>query len=99
MNLEIALTHHILLCWLFFFLEFSLSADCKSLLSRIPLTKVKHVYREAKKCADALARKGCTLWEDFVIFDVPPSFVISSFVCSNVNGVNYRKLSHFGFLV
>ena len=35
----------------------SLLADYRSLLDRIPLTRVKHVYREANRCADALARK------------------------------------------
>lgn len=34
-----------------------LLANCKSLLDRIPHTRVKHVYREANKCADALTRK------------------------------------------
>ena len=77
----------------FFFFKFYLSANCKSLLSRIPLTKVKHVYWEAKKCVDALARKGCTLWEDFVIFDVPHSSIISSFVCLNVNGLTIAYLA------
>ena len=72
---------------------FSLLADCKLLLSKIPLTKVKHVYQEANRCADALARKGCTLQEDFVIFDVPLSSVISSFMCLEVNGVNYCRPS------
>ena len=38
----------------------------------VPYTKVKHVFREANKCADALARKGCHAYEEFVIFDGPP---------------------------
>ena len=34
-----------------------LLADCRSLLDRIPRTKVKHVYQEVNRCVDVLARK------------------------------------------
>lgn len=37
----------------------SLLFDCRLLLDKIPHTTVKHVFREANKCADALVRKGC----------------------------------------
>ena len=49
----------------------SLLFDCRLLLEMIPHTKVKHVFREANKCADTLARKGCHAHEEFVIFDGP----------------------------
>ena len=37
----------------------SLLFYCRLLLEMIPHTKVKHVFWEANKCADALARKRC----------------------------------------
>ena len=43
-----------------------------SLLGRIPLVRVKHVYREINRCTDALARQCCNMQEDFVVFDVSP---------------------------
>ena len=39
----------------------SLLFDCRLLLDKIPHTTVKHVFREANKCADALARIGCNV--------------------------------------
>ena len=35
----------------------SLLFDCRLLLDKIPYSKVKRVFREANKCANALARK------------------------------------------
>ena len=58
----------------------SLLFDCKLLLEMIPHTKVKHVFQEANKCADTLARKGCHAHEEFVIFDGPSSVDISAVV-------------------
>ena len=49
--------------------------DCKEGLQRIPQVKIQHCYREANKCADALARRGALLPQDFVIFLEPPSDV------------------------
>ena len=46
----------------------------------VPHTKVKHVFQEANKCVDALARKGCHAHEEFVIFDGPPSVDVSDVV-------------------
>ena len=39
----------------------SLLFDYKLLLDKIPHTTVKHVFREANKCADALARIVCNV--------------------------------------
>lgn len=50
-------------------------ADCKEGLQRIPQVKIQHCYREANKCANALARRGALLPQDFVIFLEPPSDV------------------------
>ena len=35
--------------------------------------RIQHCYREANKCADALARRGALLSQDFVIFHYPPA--------------------------
>ena len=58
----------------------SLFFDCRLLLEMVPHTKVKHVFQEANKCADALVRKGCHAHEEFVIFDGPPSVDVSAVV-------------------
>ena len=44
------------------------------------MTTVQHCYREANKCADALAGREALLPQDFVIFQEPPtevSFLLS----------------------
>ena len=33
---------------------------------------IRHCYREANRCADALARRGAILSQDFVVFLDPP---------------------------
>ena len=69
----------------------SLLFDCRLLLDMIPHTKVKHVFREANKCADALARKGCHAHEEFVIFDSPLSDDVSTVVYANENGESFCR--------
>ena len=39
----------------------ALVSDCKSKLRAIPMVQIQHCYREANKCADSLARRGCFL--------------------------------------
>ena len=46
----------------------ALVSDCKTELGNIPRVQINHCYREANKCADALARRGAMLSQDFVIF-------------------------------
>ena len=46
------------------------------------------------QCADFLARKGCCLREDFVIFDVSPSKELDKLLVSDVNGLYcYRQIA------
>ena len=52
-----------------------------------------HTFREANRCADALARIGCSLKEDFVDFDNPPSVEIESYVTTDANGMYYGRLT------
>ncbi|KAL0000141.1 hypothetical protein SO802_019743 [Lithocarpus litseifolius] len=42
--------------------------DCKTLPSWIPHKKIGHCFKEANKCADALAKIGTSLLVDFVLF-------------------------------
>ena len=46
--------------------------DCRSLIARFTQVRVAHVYREVNRCVDLLAKKGCCMREDFVIFEVSP---------------------------
>ena len=43
--------------------------------------------------ADALAKLGCVMKEQFVILNAPPSDTISCFVLSDVNGESVCRLS------
>ena len=69
----------------------SLLFDCRLLLEMIPHTMVKHVFREANKCVDALARKGCHAHEEFVIFDGPPSVDVSIVVYADEIGESFCR--------
>ena len=52
-----------------------LVADCRNSLRIIPTVRIQHCYREGNKCADALARRGAFLSQNFSIFLDPPSDV------------------------
>ena len=52
-----------------------LVADCREGLKEIPQVRIQHCYREANKCADALARRGALLDQDVSIFMEPASDV------------------------
>nr|POE62317.1 putative ribonuclease h protein [Quercus suber] len=49
--------------------------NCKEWLKRIPRVKIQHCFREANKCADALARRGDLMYQDFPVFTSPPADV------------------------
>ena len=42
--------------------------DCKSLLSRLTQARVVHIFGEANKCVDFLARRGCSMRENLCYF-------------------------------
>ena len=50
----------------------NLVADCRKGLREIPMVVIRHCYREANRCTDALARRGAILSQDFVVFLDPP---------------------------
>lgn len=47
-------------------------SDCKEGLKKIPLVRIKHCFREANNCADALPHRGALLLHNFIIFLSPP---------------------------
>ena len=51
-----------------------------------------HVFREVNKCVDFLVRRGCSMREDFIIFDAPPSIDLVNLLVSDVNGRSDLRL-------
>ena len=68
-------------------------ANCREGLRRIPRVQVRHCYREANKCADALARRGAVSSHDFVIYQSPPSDVAMLASLDAVGTLYERNLS------
>ena len=46
--------------------------DYRKLLAKIPRVRVTHMFREANKCADLLAKRDCSMQDKFTIFETPP---------------------------
>ena len=64
-------------------------ADCKEYLKKIPRVRIQHCFREVNKCADALARRGVLLPQDFFIFSIPPTDV-SLLLSLDIAGIMYE---------
>ena len=60
-------------------------------MANLTQVRIAHVFREANRCADFLAKKGCSMREDFVIFDVSPSEELSRLLVSDRNGLYYYR--------
>uniref|UniRef100_A0A2N9I899 Reverse transcriptase domain-containing protein n=1 Tax=Fagus sylvatica TaxID=28930 RepID=A0A2N9I899_FAGSY len=65
--------------------------DCRELLTRIPHSRVQHCFREANRCADALAKRGVTLPQVFCVFDNPPPDV-SVILNHDILGLSSNRL-------
>ena len=65
--------------------------DYRSHMVSLTQVWVAHVYREVNRCADYLAKKGCYMREDFVIFDVSPSDELDKLLVSDINGLYYYR--------
>ena len=72
----------------------ALVSDFKSELRAIPMVQVQHCYREANICADALARRGALLPQDFVVFLDPP-MEVSLLLSLDSAGVAYDRCIPF----
>jgi len=51
--------------------------DCRQLATQIPQVRFMHVYREANRVADHLAKLGSSMESDFVVFSSPPVDIVS----------------------
>ena len=60
-------------------------------MANLTQVRIAHVFREANRCANFLAKKGCCMREDFVIFDVSPSDELNRLLVSNGNGQYYYR--------
>ena len=49
--------------------------DCRSLIARLVQVWVGHVNREVNQCADFLAKRGCSMMENFAVFDFSPQLI------------------------
>ena len=67
--------------------------DCRYLLEQFQHVKVTHVFREANKCADNLAKAGSSLPGNFVVLDVPPNESLCSMLNADANGLCTLRLS------
>ena len=69
--------------------------DYRTLLARLPQVRVAHVFREANKCMDLLARWGCSMQEEFTIFEPPLLFSVDfiSLLTSDMYGVYFCRLA------
>ena len=50
----------------------SIFDDCRHLATQIPHLSIKHIYREANRCADRLAILGSCQVVDFISYSCPP---------------------------
>ena len=52
------------------------------------------MYREVNRCANFLAKQGCCMREDFVIFEVSPSNELDGLLVFDRNGLcSYRRVA------
>lgn len=74
----------------------SLLNDCRFLLNQFQRTKIGHVFREANRGADCLAKKACSLVNDvvsdFVVLNAPPSPDLDVILNSDVHGLHSLRL-------
>ena len=71
----------------------ALVSDYKSGLREIHLVQIHHCYREADKCANALARRGALLPQNFCCFLRPPSDVALLLSLDSIGMVYERSIS------
>nr|POE65499.1 phosphatidylinositol 4-phosphate 5-kinase 9 [Quercus suber] len=66
------------------------------LLSQFQRTKISHLFREAYRGADCLAKKACSMVNDvvndFVVLNVPPSPDLDVILNSNIHGLYSLRL-------
>ena len=65
--------------------------DCRHMDTWIPQTSFRHIYKEANKCADFLAKLGTLIESDFIVFS---SLLVdlSSILEADANGLYVNRL-------
>ena len=58
---------------------------------RFKQVRVGHVFREANKCTDFLAKRGCFMMENFVMFDTSPSNDLNVLLDADMNELYYYR--------
>ncbi|XP_030931190.1 uncharacterized protein LOC115957099 [Quercus lobata] len=69
----------------------SIMDDCRHMATRIPQTSFRHIYKEANKCADFLAKLGTLIESDFIVLSSPP-MDLSSILEADANGLYVNRL-------
>ena len=71
----------------------SIMEDCKHLVTQTTQARVKHVYREANRCVDFLAKLGTTLENDFSFsFFSSPLVDVLTILEADVCGLSVNRL-------
>ncbi|KAK9990873.1 hypothetical protein SO802_025858 [Lithocarpus litseifolius] len=70
----------------------SILNDCMYLLEKFQQTVIRHVFREANRGADSLAKGACSLSSDFVVLDAPSTLDLNVIVNSDANGLYSLRL-------
>lgn len=65
-------------------------ADCREGLKKFPLVKIQYCFRDANKYADALARRGALLSQDFTIFS-RPLVDVALLISLDSTGTSYNR--------
>ena len=69
----------------------SIMDECRYLATRIPQKRFRHIYREANRCADCLARIGTLLESNFIVFSSPPVDLVS-YLEADATGLYVHRL-------
>ncbi|XP_075670215.1 uncharacterized protein LOC142639980 [Castanea sativa] len=69
----------------------TLMCDFRSLMARFKHIRVGHVFREANRCVDLLAKRGCSMLENFVMFDTSPFEDLNVLLDADMNGLYYYR--------
>lgn len=46
-------------------------------MTNIPQVRLMYCFREVNRCADALAKLGTNMEDDFAVFESPPSCIVN----------------------
>ena len=64
--------------------------DCRQLVTQFHWIRLKHCYREANRCADALARRGAEQDIDFLSFLSPLEDILNVFM-EDFSGMHFNR--------